>query len=359
MLRRLASWAGGFALLAAVPAATTDSYVLNLLILVFYYAYLGQAWNLLGGYAGQLSLGHAAYFGVGAYTSTLLFTQAGLSPWIGMWAGALLAALLALGIGLLGFRFGLRGVYFSLLTLACAEILRVLVLHWEPAGGATGVFLPFRGDAPALYQFKGRVPYYYIALAMLAAATAVVALVVRAPLGWRLTAVREDEEAAEAVGVDTQRAKLAAIALSGALTALGGTFYAQYFFYIHPGIVFAAPLSIEILLRPVVGGAGTIAGPLLGSAILTPLAELSRSALGKAGLEGLHLVLYGALLIATVLFFPRGAVSGLSRLARWLRAKPAATPAGPPPGGPQSGAVPLPGASLGGSAPPGGPASGR
>ncbi len=315
---RLVSALVAIAALAALPLVVTDSYVLNTLILVFYYAYLGQAWNLLGGYAGQLSLGHAAYFGVGAYASTLLFTLAGVTPWLGMWAGAAVAGLLAAGIGLLGFRFGLRGVYFALTTLAFNEILRVLVLHWDLAGGAVGVFLPFRGDAPALFQFKGRVPFYYIALAMMVLVTALVAWIGRSPLGWRLKAVREDEEAALAVGVDAARTKLAAIVLSGSLTALGGTFYAQYYLNIHPSVVFSTPLSIEILLRAYVGGAGTVLGPIVGAAILTPLGEVTRSAFARGGLEGLHLVVYGALLIVTVLFFPRGIVDGAERLLKRL-----------------------------------------
>lgn len=304
------------ATLAALPLVVTDGYVLNTLILVFYYAYLGQAWNLLGGYAGQLSLGHSAYFGVGAYASTILFTTLGVTPWLGMWAGAAVAALLATGIGLLGFRFGLRGVYFALTTLAFNEILRVLVLHWDLAGGAVGVFLPFKGDAPALFQFKGRVPFYYIALAMAVGVTLLVAWIARSPLGWRLTAVREDEEAARAVGVDATRAKLVAIALSGGLTALGGTFYAQYYLNIHPSVVFSTPLSIEILLRAYVGGAGTVLGPLVGAAILTPLGEVARSTFARGGLEGLHLVVYGALLVVTVLFFPRGIVDGAARVLK-------------------------------------------
>jgi branched-chain amino acid transport system permease protein len=307
------------AALSALPLVVRDQYALNTLILILYYAYLAQAWNIVGGYAGQLSLGHAAYFGIGAYTSTLLFVHGGVSPWLGMWAGAAAAGLVATGIGLLGFRFGLRGVYFSLLTLAANEILRVLVLHWDLAGGAVGVFLPFRGNAPALFQFKGRLPFYYVALVMAAGITALVALLARSPFGWRLKAVREDEDAALAVGVDAQRAKVAALALSGGLTALGGTFYAQYYLNIHPSVVFATPLSIEILLRAFVGGAGTVVGPLIGAALLTPFAEVSRGALAKGGLEGLHLVLYGLLLVVTVLFFPRGLAEGLSRLAARLR----------------------------------------
>ncbi len=313
---RIAASALVVAALAALPLVVTDTYVLNTFVLIFYYAYLGQAWNLLGGYAGQLSLGHAAYFGVGAYTSTLLFTLGGVTPWIGMWAGAAVAACVAVGIGLLGFRFGLRGVYFALTTLAFDEILRILVLHWDLAGGAVGVFLPFKGNAPALFQFKGRVPFYYIALTMAVGVTLLVAVLARSPLGWRLKAIREDEEAARAVGVDATRAKLAAIALSGALTALGGTFYAQYYLNIHPSVVFSTPLSIEILLRAYVGGAGTVLGPLVGAAILTPLGEVSRSTFARGGLEGLHLVVYGALLVVTVLFFPRGIVDGAARAVR-------------------------------------------
>lgn len=184
----------------------------NLLISTFYYAYLGQAWNLLGGYAGQLSLGHTAFFGVGSYTAAVLAIHLGLSPWIGMFAGAVLAMLLSQGIGYLGFRFGLRGFYFILLTVAAAEICRLVALHLPILGGYTGLFIQFRPD-PWRFQFKGKIPYYFVSLGFLAAASGIVWLVSRSKMGAYLVAIREDEDAAEGLGVDTFRYKMLAYAL--------------------------------------------------------------------------------------------------------------------------------------------------
>jgi branched-chain amino acid transport system permease protein len=301
--------------LALLPAVLT-SYAVTVLIFVFFYGYLGQAWNILGGYAGQLSAGHAAFVGVGAYTTTLLAMHAGVSPWAGMLAGGALAAALGAVIGGLGFRFGVRGFYFVLLTVAFAEVCRIVALNTELTGGALGLYVTFTGD-PWQLQFHDNRGYYYVALALMLGATGVVALLERSRLGAYLAAIREDEDAAEALGVDAFRCKLAAIVLSAFLTGLGGAFYASYLFSLQPNAVFGIPLSVDIVIRPVVGGAGTVAGPLLGSLILSPLAEVSRIYLAPTGWAGLHLVAYGVLLVAVVLFLPRGAYPHLRRA--WLR----------------------------------------
>jgi len=306
------------AILVALPAVL-GSRALSVFVFIFFYAYLGQAWNLVSGYGGQLSAGHAAFVGVGAYTTTMLAMHAGVSPWLGMFAGAALAALLGGVVGFLGFRFGLRGFYFVLLTVAFAEVCRIAALNTEAIGGALGLYITFTGN-PWQLQFQDNRGYYYVALALMLLATGVVALVERSRLGAYLTAIREDEDAAEALGVDTLRYKLAALVLSAFLTGLGGAFYANYLFSLQPNAVFGIPLSVDIILRPVVGGSGTLMGPILGSFILSPLAELSRTYFARAGLVGTHLVAYGLLLVAVVLFLPRGAYPPLARALGLRRA---------------------------------------
>jgi branched-chain amino acid transport system permease protein len=309
------------AILALLPAVA-GSYVITVLIFIFFYAFLGQAWNIVGGYAGQLSAGHAAFVGVGAYTAATLSMRAGLTPWIGMFVGGVLAALLGGVIGFLGFRFRLRGFYFVLLTVAFAEICRIVALNTEMIGGALGLYITFTGD-PRQFQFQDNRAYYYIALALMLVATAVVAALERRRFGIYLTAIREDESACEALGVDTVRYKLYAMILSSFLTGVGGTFYAFYLFSLQPNTVFGIPLSVEIVIRPIVGGGGTVLGPILGSFILSPLAELSRFYFSKGGWAGLHLIVYGLLLVSVVLFLPQGAYPFIrDRLAR-RRAAPA------------------------------------
>jgi branched-chain amino acid transport system permease protein len=300
--------------LVALPWIVS-SYALTVLIFIFFYAYLGQAWNIVGGYAGQLSAGHAAFVGVGGYAAALLSMHAGLTPWIGMWIGGVLAALLGAFIGYLGFRFGLRGFYFVLLTVAFAEICRVVALNVDAVGGALGLYITFTGN-PRQFQFQDNRVYYYVALALMIGATALVWALERHRLGLYLTALRQDEGACEALGVDTFRCKMLAMVLSSFLTGVGGTFYAFYLFSLQPNAVFGIPLSVEIIIRPIVGGAGTVLGPILGSFILSPLAEISRTYFAQGGWNGAHLIVYGLLLIAVVLFLPQGAYPALLRLAR-------------------------------------------
>jgi branched-chain amino acid transport system permease protein len=308
------TWAGVVAVvaLAALPAVLS-SYLITIFILIFFYAYLGQAWNLVGGYAGQLSAGHAAYVGIGGYTSAMLSLHWGITPWAGMLVGATLAAALGGVIGYLGFRFGLRGFYFVLLTVAFAEICRIAVSNIEALGGALGLYITFTGD-PRQLQFQDNRAYYYLALALMLLATGLVRWLERRRFGIYLTAIREDETASEALGVNAFRYKLAAMVLSSFLTGLGGTFYTFYLFSLQPNAIFGIPLSVEIIIRPIVGGTGTVLGPILGSFILTPLGEVSRYYFGQGGWHGAHLVAYGVLLIVVVLFLPQGAYPVLRRL---------------------------------------------
>lgn len=313
-MTRLAA-AAALALLVAAPPFLSK-YTLEVLISVLFFAYLGAAWNILGGYAGQFSFGHAAYFGIGAYTSTLLLLRLGVSPWLGMIAGGLLAAGFGLFAGYLSFRYGLRGPYFSLVTLAFAEMLRVIAVNWGFVGSSLGLVIPSR-SAPQMFLFGGKLPYYYVALAMALGALWVTRRIERSALGYGLVAVRENEDAAEAAGVDAMGAKLRAMAISSFMTALGGTFYAQYFSYIDPTITFGPAVSIQGLLQAIVGGAGTVLGPFLGAFVLTPISELSRAAL--RGRPGVDVMLYGLVLILVVSFLPQG----LTGWARARRARPA------------------------------------
>jgi len=285
-----------------------SSYALGVFILIFFYAYLGQSWNILTGYTGMISLGHSLFVGVGAYTTFYLTMAFGLTPWIGMWIGGICAGVIGLIIGYFGFRFGLRGVYFVLLTIAFAEIGRLIILHLKVFGSFQGLFIT-PSFSFSNFQFKGNIPYYYIGLGYVIFSLVVVRLLERSKIGRYMVALREDEDAAESLGVNVFKYKMIAIFISAFMISLGGVFYANYLYYLHPGTMMSMAFSIEIVLRPIIGGLGTALGPIIGSFLITPLAELSRSYFAKAGYEGLHLVIYGFLLVAVVLFFPRGVIS--------------------------------------------------
>jgi branched-chain amino acid transport system permease protein len=305
------------AVLVALPAVL-GPYALTIFVNILFFAYLGQAWNIVGGYAGQLSAGHAAFVGIGGYAAAVLAAETGLTPWLGMVVGAALAAALGAVIGYLGFRFGLRGFYFVLLTVAFAEVCRIVVNNWERVGGAVGLYITFTGN-PWQLQFQDDRAWYYIALALLMLATGVAWTMERRRFGIYLTAIREDETASEALGVDTLRYKLQAMVLSSFLTGLAGAFYAYRYSSLQPNAVFGIPLSVEIIIRPIVGGSGTLLGPIVGSFILTPLGELSRAWFGQGGWHGAHLIVYGVLLVAVVLFLPQGAVPYVTSIARRWR----------------------------------------
>jgi len=310
------------ALLAAAlafPAAVTLPFPRHVLIMIFLYGSLAVAWNILAGYCGQISLGHAAFFGVGAYTSTLLVARAGLSPWVGMAAGAALAVLFSQAIAFPVFR--LRGHYFAIATIAVGEIVQTLVINWDWAGGARGVFVPIkRPDSLWNFQFhESKALYYYVALGLLLLGLGVTRWLERSRHGYYFRAVREDQDAAASLGVNVAREKHRAIAVSAALTALGGTFYAQYIFFIDPESVLPLSLSILICLVAVLGGVGTLWGPVVGAAVLVPLSEYTRVWLGGTG-KALDLVIYGALIMLISVLQPAGLVGLARHLRRGTRA---------------------------------------
>jgi branched-chain amino acid transport system permease protein len=296
------------------PAVFHLPYHRDLAIKILLNATLAQAWNILAGYCGQVSLGHAVFFGTGAYTSSALQMHFGVNPWIGLAAGAVIAVGLSQAIGYPCFR--LRGHYFAIATIAIGEIIHTLAINWEFIGGARGLTLPIRKDSLLAFQFHGsKFIYYYIALALMVCCFLVTWHIQRSRVGYYLRAIREDTDAAQSVGVPVTKYKLIAIALSAAFVSIGGSFYAQYVLYMDPDSVFPLSLSILVCLLTVVGGVGTLWGPLVGAALMIPLSEWTRIQFGGTG-SGVDLIIYGALLTIVAVFQPTGLV-GLVK--RWRR----------------------------------------
>jgi branched-chain amino acid transport system permease protein len=299
------------AALAAVPLLTASNVVLNFLIVALLIALAGQGWNVLGGYGGQYSFGHAAFFGTGAYVTAILQMRYGVNAWAAFALGIMGGALIGAALGAVTFRSGLRGSYFALVTLAFAEVLRILASVAPVTGAGVGILITL-DLRPQAFQFQSRAPFYWIVLALVAASLIIVRLIEQSRFGAWLVAVRENEEAARALGVDATRIKVAATAISAAITAAAGGFYTQYFLFIDSGIAFGPWISIEALLAPIVGGIGTAFGPLLGALVVKTLGELAKLVTGDA--PGLDLVIYGSVLILIVAFAPRGIVGLLADL---------------------------------------------
>ena len=304
-------WVGALAAIAvALPFLVSSTFAIDIFIRVLLFAFIGVAWNLMGGYAKQLSLGHAAYFGLGAYTSTILLIRYDVSPWIGMLAGGIVAMLASLPIGALCFR--LRGPYFAIATIATAQVLMLLFLKFRDfAWGAEGTTMPNLGDAPLMMQFDGKAPYYYIVLVLLAVGLAITYWIERSWMGYYLVAVGEDEDAAEAIGVDALQIKRNIYLVSAFLTALAGTFYVQYIYFIDPNTAFSFNVSVEAALVSIVGGIGTLWGPVIGTVLLEGTSALLQSWLG-GGHGGVQLTVYSLILIAVILYRPAGLIGILT-----------------------------------------------
>lgn len=318
-----------FILLAVILLAAftlpffAGEYIIHIGVLVLFYAYMAVAWNILGGYAGQHSLGHALFMGIGAYTSTYLFTRMGLTPWLGMWVGGALAGLTGWFVGYLCFRYGLKGPYFALVTIAMAEAAVYIVNNMSAVGGAQGLEVAWvgrEGGAPLLMQFDGKGGYYYVILVMTVLSVWLSSWLIKRRFGYQLVSVRENEDAAEALGVDTLRVKIQASIISAIMTALGGTFFAQYFTYINPRNVFGEGPSVQILLFAIIGGLGTVWGPVVGALVLVPVAELSRSWLGGS-FAGAHILLYGTVMVLVMLFMPNGIVGLYEKIRAQLKSR--------------------------------------
>jgi len=307
----------GVALIAlGLPLMVRSATYLHIVILLYLYAYLTTSWNLVGGFAGVLPLGHATFVGIGAYTSTVLSLQYGISPWIGMLIGAVLASIAGVVIGLPTFK--MRGAYFALATIAFAEGIRVMVENIDNLGpfrlnGPRGLQIPPLKTGFVHFMFAEKEPYYYIILFMLAGVLALTWMVSRSKLGYCLTAGGEEPEAAQSLGVNVARAKLVAMAISAFLTAFAGTFWAQFTLYIHPKSVMSLDISFEIAFIALIGGRGSITGPILGALLLRPVGDFSRIYFGST-LPGLHLIILGVVLILVMIYQPRGLQEPLSRI---------------------------------------------
>ena len=287
-----------------LPQIVSNSFAIDIFIRILLFAFIGVAWNLMGGYAKQLSLGHAAYFGLGAYTSTLMQIDFGISPWIGMVVGGVVAMIASLPIGWLCFR--LRGPYFTIATIATAQVLMLIFLKFRDfAWGAEGTTIPNLGDAPLMMQFDDKSSYYYVVLGLLAIALAITAWVERSWVGYYLLAIGEDEDAAEAIGVDGPKMKRLIYLISAFLTGLAGTFYTQYIYFIDPTTAFSFNISIEAALVSIVGGIGTLWGPVIGTIVLETTSALLQSWLGNS-IAGIQLTVYSLILMGIILWRPTG-----------------------------------------------------
>ncbi|WP_372624149.1 branched-chain amino acid ABC transporter permease [Falsiroseomonas sp.] len=290
------------AVAALLPLFVTAGTWLNFAVFTLIICLAAQGWNILGGYGGQYSFGHAAFFGTAAYATAILQVRFGVSPYLGFGIGIAAAAAVGWVIGALSFRSGLRGSYFALVTLAFAEVFRVLANATEITGGAAGILIKL-DVRPENFQFESRATFYWVALALVVVALVVTRALERSRLGAQLVAVRENENAARALGVDALSVKLSAIALSAAITGASGALYAQYFLYLDSTIAYGTWISVEALLAPIIGGAGTVFGPVFGGIVLHSLSEFTKTLVGR--IPGLDLVIFGVLLILVVRFPPR------------------------------------------------------
>jgi branched-chain amino acid transport system permease protein len=308
-------------ILLVLPLVVTSRFAIDIFIRILLFAFIGVAWNLIGGYAKQLSLGHAAYFGLGAYTSTILQIDFGISPWIGMLAGGVVAMLASLPIGALCFR--LRGPYFAISTIATAQVFMLLFLKFRDfAWGAEGTTIPNLGNAPLMMQFEAKAAYYYVALGLLAIGLAITYRIERSWMGYYLVAIGEDEDAAEAIGVNAMRIKRDIYLISAFLTALAGTFYVQYIYFIDPATAFNFNVSVEAALVSIVGGVGTLWGPVIGTVLLEATSALLQSWLGSS-FGGVQLTVYSLILMAVILWRPTGLLGVLTEAyARIVGADP-------------------------------------
>ncbi len=307
------------AALACIPLFTGSNVVLNFLVVALLLTLAGQGWNVLGGYGGQYSFGHAAFFGTGAYVTAILQVRYGFNAWPAFALGIVAGAAVGAAIGALTFRSGLRGSYFALVTLAFAEVLRIVASVAPITGAGVGTLIKLDLSARAL-QFQSRAAFYWMILALVAGSLVITKLIEQSRFGAWLVAVRENEDAARALGVDATRVKLGAMTISAAMAAAAGCFYAQYFLFIDAGIAYGPWISIEALLAPIIGGVGTVFGPLLGALLVKLLGEAAKQITGD--IPGLDLIVYGVVLILVVSFAPRGVAGVIARLRGLLLPPP-------------------------------------
>ena len=312
--------------LAAVPFVVHSNVTLNFLVAALMFALVGQGWNILGGYGGQYSFGHASFFGTGAYVTAILQVRYGVNAWFGFAAGIAAGAALGGALGALVFRAGLRGSYFALVTLAFAEVLRIIASVAPVTGAGVGTLIKLELGMRT-FQFQSRAAFYWIILALVGLSLVIARLIERSRFGAWLIAVRENEDAARALGVDASAVKSIAMVVSAAITAAAGCFYAQYFLFVDSGIAYGTWISVEALLTPIIGGVGTVFGPLLGALVVKTLGEGAKLVAGDA--PGLDLIIYGAVLVLVIWIMPRGLIGGLTHVRKMLaRREATVVPAG-------------------------------
>jgi branched-chain amino acid transport system permease protein len=297
------------AALGLAPFYTSD-YTLSVLILCLYFAFAGQAWNIMTGFAGQLSLGHSLYVGVGGYVAAMFFVKFGVNPWVGALAAIAACTVIGAIIGFLAFRFGVGGVYFAILTIAFAEFTRIGFDHLDWLGGSGGLFIPVASHATMdLLRLRGSpTMFFYLALALALAGLAISHALLRSRFGYYWQAIRENEDAAQALGINVFRYKLYAVMISAALTSIAGVFFAFYYNTLFPEQIFSMGRSIEIILGPIIGGLGTLAGPIVGAFVLTPLADIVTELMELLGVDtpGVKQVFFGLCLLFVVIYLPHG-----------------------------------------------------
>jgi branched-chain amino acid transport system permease protein len=327
-MKRLVVWGAFAAVLALLPQMLAGRpFELRLLTIICLYASMGQAWNILGGYAGQISIGHGLFFGLGAYTSAIAVLSLGMNPWL----GGLLAIFVAAGTGvLIGLTcFRLKSHYFVIATLVVAESAFLIFSQWSFVGGAIGLELPIRPSGWANFEFhRNKVPYYYIALLLLLSVTLFVVWMERSKIGHVLKAIRDDEDAARSLGFSPLRYKLIAMAVSAGVLGFCGTFYAEYVLVVDPPSVLAGSISVTIALVAIFGGIGTVAGPILGSVALISLSEYSRTYFSGSG-RNIDLLIYGALIMMIAAYAPGGIISIVEKMRTRTR-RPVVDPSGAP-----------------------------
>jgi branched-chain amino acid transport system permease protein len=311
-IRQVITGVATLLLLIAFPLVISQSVHIHVMILVFMFGMLGVAWNIMGGYAGMFSFGQAAFFGIGAYTSSYLSVAHGVNPWIGLVAGGCAAALVAAAIGYPC--SSLRGHYFAIASIAFAEIVRIVFNNWQTVGAAEGLTLSMQNESFANFLFNSsKLPYYYIMLAFLLLSLAVCYFVATSKMGYYFRAIKESHKIAEVMGVNVVLYRLMAIMISAFLSAMAGTFYAQYVLYIDPGSVMVLATSVQIVLISMLGGAGSIMGPVIGAAILIPASEYTRITLGYKG-TGVDMLIYGLLITLISMYYPDGVWKLLSKI---------------------------------------------
>lgn len=308
-----------------IPVIVADEYFRHMIITMLFFGYMAMAYNIISGYGGQLSLGHSAYVGIGAYTSTIMYTQFGITPWIGILAGGIAAVLSGLVIGYPCFRLGVRGPYFALSTLGFSELVRIVFSNTHSLlglkiQGSMGILIQSKGQSILNFQFMNKLYYYYIILGLLLIVVYITYALDKSKLGYYLKAIKGSQSAAESLGVPLTKVKIVTNCISAFFTGVGGVFYAQWILFINPERVMGLEFNIDFLVFCLVGGFSTFLGPVLGAFLLVPIAEITRIYFGTTYL-GSHLIIYGAVLIFSVYFLPNGLMKPLSDGYNWILAK--------------------------------------